>query len=142
MPSSEDLHRNASGWLPESFGLPKDSGRKTSLSRAVHEVTSEAPLVLLIIRDTDIWPSSANPHLFDLVRNSTGDVPSVQSHPGHLFGHEDRDLCEALYALGLYFVWGSVFIAPSIPLIIEVSHDEVVSIWSNTTLGREISSQR
>lgn len=113
------------------YKIPVDSGRKNVLSRHLSwlfaEVQEES---LLWIHEFDIWPSCENMNLFDGYRKSLGEESPLWEKPGHLFAHEDLDSVVSLVGMVLYFVMGAILISPTIGLVIWISHDEYLDIFS------------
>jgi len=114
-----------------SFRITGDSGTKTNISRAIGAlVTNYSGESLLWINEYGIWPSCEDFNLFDGFRRSLGEKEPVYIRPGHLFCVEDIDNIQSIIAMVLYFVWGALIVTESKDIIVRISHDEYIDIYS------------
>lgn len=111
-----------------SFRIVGDSGKKTALSRAVIGHIAGQGTALFIVTVHGVWPSSEDMVHFDGYRRSLGEGRSLDQVPGVLFTAKDVAVVAPLLALGFYFVWGGIIVAPGNGLRIEFSSDEVLEV--------------
>jgi len=118
--------------ISHSFKITDDSGTKTNISRAIGTlVTNYSYESLLWINEYGIWPSCEDVNLFNGFRRSLGENEPIYIKPGHLFRIEDIDNIQSIIAMILYFVWGAFIITESKDIVIRISHDEYIDIYSN-----------
>jgi len=115
-----------------SFKIASDSGTKTNISRAIGAFVANCSCEsLLWINEYGIWPSCEDANLFNGFRRSLGENEPVYIKPGHLFRIEDIDNIQSIIAMILYFVWGAFIVTESKDIVIRISHDEYIDIYSN-----------
>ncbi|HEX9445120.1 MAG TPA: hypothetical protein VGA73_13430 [Candidatus Binatia bacterium] len=110
--------------------IPVDSGRKTSISRALASQFDTDGESLLWIHEFGIWPSSEDGNLFERFRRSLGENRSLKERPGHIFTRSDLTDVASLLAMVLYFVWGAILFCPANDLAVKISHNEYTSIFT------------
>ncbi len=118
--------------------IPLDSGAKTAMAWGIVSLIGPGQSCALLVHDTDIWPSSANPFLFAAARRGLGCDADIDDWPGHLLDPGEGDALEALLCLCLYFVWGAYLADESGDWLVAISHDEYVACWARdeATLAR------
>lgn len=118
-----------------SFKITADSGVKTKISGAIctffidHHGES-----LLWIDEYGIWPSCEDDNLFNGFRKSIGEIEPVYIKPGHLFRTEDMANIQSIIAMILYFVQGAVIVTDSGDIVVRISHDEFIDIYSKNNV--------
>jgi len=115
---------------PVSYRIPADSGKKTVLSRIIASFFDSEAESLLWINEYGIWPSSEDRPLFEGFRKSLGESALLIEKPGHIFSKQDLSAISSLLAMVLYFCWGAVIAPTNKSLIIRISHDEMLDIYS------------
>lgn len=126
------------GEAPSDFGyfhetaykMPPDAGRKTAIARTLVALADEEEESLLWITGYGIWPSSENQSLFYALRRSMGENRDLRSAPCHLFGTSDLEQVEYLIDLILYFSWDASMYLPSGKVILALSHDECLELFT------------
>ncbi len=118
----------------QSFGLPRDSGRRTAIARALAGAIKDRP-GLLWITGWGVWPSSENMHLFDLVRASFGEFRQVHEAGGHLYESGDEEILECLLDCVLYFSWDAWLIDDVARSAVGMSHDEALVFCESVPSG-------
>jgi hypothetical protein len=111
------------------YPICPDSGQKTALSKLLVSFFEDDNEAILWINEFGIWPSSEDWCLFDGFRRSFGEDTPLYKKPGHLFSKGDLSIVRSLVAMILYFIWGAVLYSPSNGLLVEVSHDEFISVF-------------
>lgn len=126
----EDLHTKF--LFKSRYIIPKDSGRKTALSREIIHVLKESGIDkgCFEINDFGVWPSSENQDIFYGYRLSLGEKRSILEAPYHLFTTSDYVQLESLFAISLYFFWDTLIVDEINTLLIETSNDEVISVYT------------
>jgi len=118
------------------FEITKDSGTKTSISRELGAlIKNYSGESLLWINEYGIWPSCEDVNLFTGFRKSIGEKESVYMKPGHLFQTEDIDNIQSIIAMVLYFVWGAIILTEPKDMVIRISHDEYITIYSKEDIN-------
>lgn len=110
---------------------PPDPGRRVHLSRTLTHFLRADHGGLIWIDEYGMWPSSENRSIFRSVRMSFGERRPLEMAPGQLFGAGDEDYIEALLALILLFSWGAIAVQSTRRLVLRISHDEYVDIYTS-----------
>ncbi len=116
------------------YPIPADSGIKTNLARRILSYIPPNKKGCFWINGYGIWPSSQNMELFDAYRRSLGEHRPLHEAPYHLFSSltEDLKILECLMDLSLYFVWDAILVESPLEVIINISHDEMFTIYSRS----------
>ena len=117
---------------PLRIATPRDSGRKTHLSRVIVALMAVDSEGLCWVDEFGIWPSSENRLIFTALRKLIGEQRPLAEAPGHFFSSADRELLEAILAVVLYFSWGAVVASANSDLVIRISHDEYICFYCKT----------
>jgi len=107
-----------------SYFLPKDSGAKVAVARALTSVFLERGPSVLWITNTKVWPSSGHMDLANRYRQSYGETRSVEQAPVHSFENNDRAAFVSMLCLGLFFVWDVEIMSLDRSTAVTLSHDE------------------
>lgn len=110
--------------------VPEDSGAKTIIARALALQFKQFGEGLLWIDEYLVWPSAENWPLFDGYRRSLGEGRPLWERQGHIFTPSDNDALFALLSMTLYFVMGAKLAPSSGELLIRISHDEYIDVYS------------
>jgi hypothetical protein len=122
---------NTTGFqTPLCFSLPIDSHAKTTLNKEIVSFFDMNDESLLWIDEYGIWQSAEDWHLFKGFRSSLGEDADVWEKPGHLFNHDDIISARSLISLVLYFYCGAYVISPARNIIVRISHDEFIKIYT------------
>lgn len=113
-----------------SYLIPVDAGKKTSLASLLANFIKKESEGMLWISAYGIWPSSQNLDLFYGYRKSINELRPIHEAPCHLFGKNDTSTFESLLGLTLYFYWDVLVVEGSGDVVIKLSHDEVMTIFS------------
>lgn len=113
-----------------SYRIPPDSGKKTILSRIIASFFELEGESLLWINEYGIWPSCEDWTLFEGFRKSLGEHSSLFEKPGHIFSKQDLDFVSSFIAMTLYFCWGAIIVSTNKSLLVRISHDEMLDIYS------------
>ena len=119
----------------KAYSLSKDSGDKTALARLLtYGVFDQKPIVLILL-ETDIWPSSANEFLFIKYREAVSPGQNLDHRPFNEYTYHFTEAAEAaemegLLALCLYFIWEVILFDESGEIFIKISHDEWMEVGS------------
>lgn len=123
-------------WIYSSEGvyrLPGDAGKRTALARTLSALASQTDSSgMLWITGYGIWPSSENRELFYVLRRSLGESRLLNDVPCHLFDQSDTVGLECLLDLVLYFFWDATLYLVPVGIIVRLSHDEVMELYSNS----------
>lgn len=128
---------NANGFREKEYShrhschISEDTGKKTSLGKSLAAFLRASPEILLWITEFAVWPSSECMALFDGYRRSLGEVRQLTEAPAHAFSSEDGEALECVLTMALYFFWSVLLLDPSRHVLINVSHDEMVDIYSD-----------
>jgi hypothetical protein len=117
-----------------AYGLPRDSGRRTAIARALAGAVKSRP-GLLWITGWGVWPSSENMHLFDGLRASFGESRQVHEANGHLYESGDEEILECLLDCVLYFSWDAWLIDDVARSAVGTSHDEALVFCESVPAG-------
>jgi|HubBroStandDraft_1064217.scaffolds.fasta_scaffold119224_2 hypothetical protein len=107
-----------------NYLLPKDSGAKIGLARAIANTFLDRGPTVLWITEVGIWPSAEQMDLFTRYRLSYGESRTIAEAPVQIFEVADRKELTSILCLGLFFVWGLEVMNLDRSLAITVSHDE------------------
>lgn len=110
---------------------PPDPGRRVHLSRTLAHFLRPDEGGLIWIDEYGMWPSSENRSIFRSVRSTFGERRPLEAAPGQRFGADDLEHIEALLALILLFSWGAIVVQNAGRLVIRISHDEYVDIYTS-----------
>jgi len=114
-----------------SYVIPIDSGKKTFISKVITSFFSEDAEALFLINEFGIWPTAENWGLFNGFRKSIGEICPLPEKPGHIFSRQEIDTIFSLLSMTLYFYWGAIMFSPAKNLLIKVSHDEIIEVFTN-----------
>ena len=78
---------------------------------------------LLLLTEYGIWPSSENPHLFNLLRQHSGISAGLIDLPGHMFVSSEIDLLVCYIQIILISGWVGILQSKSDASFIYISHD-------------------
>jgi len=126
--STDQLFRG----FPErkSFHIPVDACGKKHIGDLIAYELEDKEEALLWIDEFFIWPSCEDWNLFDRFRQTLGEERKLYESPGHVFTKDDRDNVRSLLAMVLYFFCGAIVVFGEGKLLIRISHDEFVDIYS------------
>jgi hypothetical protein len=114
-----------------SYRIPADSGKKTVLSRMIASFFDSDGESLLWINEYGIWPSCEDWTLFEGFRKSLGEYSPLFEKPGHIFSKQDLSSVSSLLAMIFYFMWGAIIVSASKNIVVKISHDEMLDIFSS-----------
>jgi hypothetical protein len=121
----------------DTYRIPSDSGRKTSLARILTSALDEKLEGLLWVRDWSAFPSSANLDLFYGYRNYLGDKRLLVDAPCHVFSKGDMDSVQSLVCMSLYFYWDTVLLASDRDVVVTTTNDEFMDLYSDNEQDHE-----
>jgi hypothetical protein len=120
-----------------SYRIPIDSGKKTVLSRVITSFFDFKDASLLWINEYGIWPSNEDWTLFNGFRKSIGEKSQLFEKPGHIFTEIDIDTINSLVAMILYFNWGAMIVSAKKDILIKISHDEILEVFTHSKINIE-----
>lgn len=85
-------------------------------------------LALYLITGWDIFPSSENTKLLDLIRRGCAESRAIHESPGHFFSLQDELLLNGLLSLSLYSPWDAILTNEAAEYAVEFSNDEFIDI--------------
>jgi hypothetical protein len=106
------------------YSIPRDSGRKTALSRTLCYVMPRESVSVLYISGWGVWPSSENLDLFHGYRRSLGEPRSLSEASVHVFDPTDSEALTSILSMVFYFVWDAWLFDADARVLLGVSHDE------------------
>lgn len=112
------------------FTLPKDSGQKVALARALFQQVKSESKLLLWVRNWMVWPSSGHMPLVLRLRRSLGCERTLEETPGHLFDQSEAEDAMSFLVLSLEFIWDCLLVGGHRKLSCFVSHDEYLVLMS------------
>jgi hypothetical protein len=112
-----------------SYRVAGDSGRKTSIARAIGSLVEGSPETLVWIDEPGVWPSAQDENLFLRFRQALGEERQFHERRGHVFSSLETADLVSLAALVLYFCWGAVIAPSSGDFIVRFSHDEFLDVY-------------
>jgi hypothetical protein len=121
----------SAGQYSKQIKIPIDSGKKVCISQALCSFFNNEEEGLLWINEYGIWPSSENWDLFDGYRKSIDVTEPLWIKPGHIFSPRDIVIVKSLLSMVLFFYWGAILVPSSKKFVMEISHDEVIRMFSN-----------
>lgn len=112
-----------------AYLIPKDSGRKTFLAKAIVNNLSIKEEGCFGITGYGLWPSSENQAVFYGYRKSIGENRTLGEAPWHIFNNEDIKDLGCLIAISLYFFWDVVIVEGLFRTVIKMNHDEILTLY-------------
>jgi hypothetical protein len=113
-----------------SFVVEGDSGFRTALGRDIAWEFGEST-TLLWIQVVDVWESSQNMLMFQMLRKAVGDGRTVYEAPFQLFSPVERELLQVFTTVCLYFNWEFILIDSAGDLSIAFNHHEEMTFGGN-----------
>lgn len=111
-----------------TYVVPNDAGVRTALARAVRYIVDVRQPALFWITTWGTFPSSENMAIFNGYRRGFGEKRGLSDVPGHVFTESDLEQLECLFGLALYFFWDASLFEGTGDVVIQISHDECVSV--------------
>ena len=121
----------ALGYAAAGYKLPEDSGRKTSLAKTLYGLFEADAVVLVLVENCAIWPSSGHLPLLVRLRQALGEMREIDDVPGHLLGADEREDAVSVLVLAMQFYWDCWIVAEDGRRVLFVSHDEYYDFFAD-----------
>jgi hypothetical protein len=113
------------------FHLPSEARRLTALGRVISGLMHFDKKPIIWIADTSVWSSEEDLDILRGYRRGLGEFRGEYEVPAVLFDDNDAHGFLSIVRMSLFFMWDTwIFEAQSDRICMEISHDEVLSIWS------------
>jgi hypothetical protein len=123
-----------------AYSTPRDSGRKTALSRLFAYMLGRSTDVCVYISLWGVWVENLD--LFYGYRRSFGESRTLMEAPVHVFSLSEQDAFVSILSMVFYFLWDATVFDIEGKALVRISHDEWIEVFTAADeLNREFATE-